>query len=94
MNNPKAYIVELARSFPCLRHLVSEDPEQWDVDSFMASRGVSSGEWIIMQFVAQVWNPSYAKRKGWAFDLVGGFGRIDTKSQSVIVAWASNPRWP
>ena len=93
--NSKQYIIELARTFPSLRHSVPRDPEKWDVDQFMNSLGrASSGERQAMLFVATVWNPIYAESQGWIFKIPEAFGSWDAAHRDAFVEWAKCPVWP
>ena len=91
MENPKVYIVELARSFPCLQSRVSEDERLWDVEKLWNATGLSSGEHYAAAFVAAVWSGNDRRMP---FNLIEAMGCWDSQCQRAFLAWASNPRWP
>jgi len=92
----REYILALARSFPCLRSKLSHvTPETWDVDKFVASSAPwSTGETLCALFVANVWNPGWAKEQGWTFDLMRFLGNADTGNRTAFVNWCAKPYWP
>lgn len=94
MNNPKAYIVELAQSFPSIQNLVGTDPESWDAERLAKLKGLSTGERHALLFVLNVWNPAWARASKLHFDVVQAFGSWDSRHQHAFLAWAMNPRWP
>jgi len=91
MKDPKAYIVELARSFPCLRGLVSEDPAKWDVEKLWKATGLSSGEHYAAAFVAAVWS---GNDKAMPFNLIKAMGCWDHECLAAFLVWAEDPKWP
>lgn len=97
-----AYIAHLIESFPCLRSKIEfgGDDRWWpggefDVVKFMRDAGPwSSGEKQAARFVASVWNPALAKRRGWLFDLVHACSVLDSDNRDAVIAWMRSPRWP
>jgi hypothetical protein len=67
----------------------------WDVDDFMAHLGTAStGERHAMLFIANVWNPGYAKKEGWIFDIIAASQEWDRQHHLAFLAWAMKPEWP
>lgn len=93
-----AYILALARSFPCLRHKIDRlfpEGRKFDVDVLMeAARPWSTGEKLCALFVANVWNPGYADSKEWRFDLFDFIGTADSGNRAAFQAWCVAPVWP
>lgn len=88
------YILGLISSFPCLAW-VNTEPEQWDIDAFMQSLGTaSSGERLCMLFIANVWNPGYARESSWTFDVMDFASSCDRRNRAAFIAWLQNPRFP
>lgn len=93
-SGPRAYIVALANSFPCLAGRLA-DPNQFDVDKWMDGAGPwSHGEKLAATFIANVWNPGYAASQDWRFDLFEACGTWDTGNRRVFLNWAADPIWP
>jgi hypothetical protein len=90
------YILQLCATLPTISHRVRNwDIDDWDVDKFMQSYGVaSSGERYAMLFVANVWNPGYAREQGWTFDMIEAAGTLDSTHRRAIMTWLANPRFP
>lgn len=75
--------------------LRSPIPERWDIDEFMQSLGTaSSGERAAMLFIANVWNPGYAKDNDWTFDALDAVSRWDSRGRTAFAEWVHNPRFP
>lgn len=86
------YICGLISSFVFLHTPI---PERWDIDEFMLSLGTaSSGERMAMLFVANVWNPGYARENEWLFDVFDALARWDSRGRAAFSAWVQNPRMP
>lgn len=67
----------------------------FDPDKFAAKLGVlSSGERHAALWLLNVWNPTYAKSKGWNFDLFAAFSSLDGENIVGIADWIINPVWP
>lgn len=63
-----------------------------DVDVLMgAARGMSTGERHAACFVACVWNPGYAREKGWKFDALEVLGSWDARNRQAFLNWAQTP---
>src|SRR4051812_18295052 len=59
-------------------HPVHKEELSFDPDIFAQMLGkCSSGERHCMLFILNVWNPGYAKDKGWQFDLFKAFDSLD-----------------
>lgn len=95
---PSTYIVELAKSFPCLEGkltLYGIAPNNWDVDRWVEMAGPwSHCERCAALFVANVWNWSYAKSKKWRFDSVDAVSVWDAENREAFLLWSANPVWP
>ena len=83
--NARDYIIALARSFPSLKPIVPHDPQAWDVDALMRKLGVlSTGERHAALFIANVWNPPYARENGWTFDAVEALADWDDRDTNAF----------
>lgn len=92
---PHAYILALAASFPCLADKVANWKGPFDADEWMAAAGPwSSGEKKAALFVVNVWNPGYAAKQGWTFDLFDACDSWDTGNRSAALNWIADPVWP
>ena len=90
-------IVELIKSFPCLRIKVGSDwrPYEFEPDLFYENADCwSGGERLCVLFVLNVWNPGYAKHKGWTFNLFDFIGTADPGNRAALLKWCENPIWP
>lgn len=45
-------------------------------------------------WIATIWNPSYAKSKGWHFDLFKALNGLDDNNRRAIAWFLQNPIWP
>jgi hypothetical protein len=93
---PSEYILALARSFPCLRSkLLGWKQSGFDADLFHdMMRGWSTSERHAGLFILTVWNPHYACRKRWTFDLVEAVSSLDAVNREPIIEWMLNPFYP
>jgi hypothetical protein len=93
---PTEFILGLARSFPCLEtKLRGWNPKIFDADAFhYRTRGWSSSERQSAHFVLTVWNPSYARQRGWTFDLVDAVSLLDSANRTPLLAWIARPYYP
>lgn len=67
----------------------------FDPDTFARPLDVkSSGERHAMLFLLNVWNPGYAKSKGWDFRLFDAVGTLDSDNLEGICEWMQRPIWP
>lgn len=67
----------------------------FDPDKFArVLRVCSDGERHCVLWLLNVWNPSYAKGKGWNFDLMAAMNSLDSDSRFGIANWIASPRWP
>ena len=93
---PTEYIVALIRSFPCLKLKL----QRWNTASFDADlfhemiRGWSSSERHAAYFVLTVWNPGYARDRGWTFDVVDAASSLDPVNRAPLIAWIAQPYYP
>lgn len=89
-------IFKLINHFPCLRSKVENwQVKKFDPDLFLEiMTGASHGEHLCALFIVNVWNPAYAKKKGWDFDLMEFVGTCDLVSRTCLVEWVLNPVWP
>jgi hypothetical protein len=89
---PENYIITLAQSFPTLD---TRTPKAWEVDRFMSSLGTAStGERHAMLFIANVWNPAYAREQGWVFDAIDALGSWDSRHRQAFLNWEQSPYFP
>ena len=97
MKDSTLYIVVLIHQFPCLHSKLGQKwcPEQFDPDAFMAMTGKwSTREILCALFVVNVWNPGYAKRQKWNFNIFDFFGTADADNAVVVSNWTLNPYFP
>ncbi|MGD0814301.1 MAG: hypothetical protein ABSA83_11910 [Verrucomicrobiota bacterium] len=94
--NSTKLILEVARSFPCLRiKLADWHPEKFDADHFCAMMGRwSTGETLCGLFVLNVWNPGYAESRGWTFNMLDFAGTADAGNRAALIHWLERPVWP
>jgi hypothetical protein len=100
--NAHIYIRHLIEQFPCLRSKLEFGGARWwdargefAVVKFMRDAGPwSSGEKQAARFIVTVWNPIYAKRRGWTFDLVHACSVLDEDNRHAVIVWMQHPRWP
>lgn len=93
-NGAEAYILALARSFPCLAHKL-ESWTVWNAVSFeRASRPWSHGERVCADFVLTVWNYADAKRARRLFDFCDAVGTLGYRELTPILIWMRDPVWP
>ena len=94
--SPTEYILALARSFPCLKPKLHRwNPANFDADVFHEIiRGWSSSERHAAYFILTVWNPGYARDRGWTFDVVEAVSSLDPVNRAPILAWISRPYYP
>ncbi len=93
---PTQYILALARSFPSLEpKLRFWNPAVFDADDFyVSSRPWSNGERSLAHFVLTVWNPGYARQKGWTFDLVDVADSLGAEDRAALFQWVMRPVYP
>lgn len=95
-DRPTRLILEILRSFPCLRAKFGEwNPSKFRPDTFAAMlAGGSHGEILCGLFVLNIWNRSEANEKGWMFDLIEFAGTADIANRRALAAWLTDPTWP
>lgn len=54
----------------------------------------SDGERHCVLWLLNVWNSTYAKGKGWNFDLFASLNCLDSENCIGIAEWMAYPRWP
>lgn len=95
---PDEYILALIRSFPCLAIKVRrwiDRTTEFDPDEFhQLFECASTGEVLCALFILNVWNPGYAARKGWKFDLIDFIGCADDGNRRALLNWIAHPYWP
>jgi hypothetical protein len=86
----------LARSFPCLeRKLRWWKTAHFDADDlYEMTGGWSTSEYHAAWFVLTVWNPGYAKNRGWIFDVVDAASSLDLVNRVPILKWIERPYYP
>jgi hypothetical protein len=95
-DRPTQKIMAIANSFPCLRIKIDDyRPVSFDPDTFWRlMRGASPGERLCALFVLNVWNPSYAARKGWRFEFFEFAVTADSTNRELVIKWLIYPVWP
>jgi hypothetical protein len=90
------YILTLARSFPCLGpKLRWWNPASFDAEVFHDMiGGWSTSERHAAYFILTVWNPGYAREKGWTFDAVEAVSSLDPVNRMPILQWMARPYYP
>ncbi len=90
------FIWELILSFPCLHIKFGGRPwKSFNPDLLHAvSAPWSHGERQAVLFVLNVWNPGYAKQKGWTFNLFEFLCTADQGNRAALLKWANKPVWP
>lgn len=94
--DPTQKIMGLIRTIPCLsKRYKGWNPEEFDPEAFYSlTIGMSHGEKLCALFILNVWNPSYARQRGWEFDVVEFAGTADAESRSAFLLWMADPVWP
>ncbi len=94
--SPTEYILALARSFPCLKpKLRWWNPANFDAEDFHGMiGGWSSSERQAAHFILTVWNPGYARDRGWTFDVVDAVSSLDPVNRAPIIDWMVQPYYP
>lgn len=90
-------ICNLIHTIPVLSRKLGPNwfTKDFDSDNFYAMIGVwSSGEKLAAMFILNVWNPGYAKGKGWHFNLFDAVGTLDHSNIKPMIDWMLNPIWP
>ena len=54
----------------------------------------SDGERHCVLWLLNVWNPSFAKLKGWNYDMFAALPSLDSENRLGIAEWLVNPRFP
>ncbi|HEY4415937.1 MAG TPA: hypothetical protein VGO57_09615 [Verrucomicrobiae bacterium] len=74
---------------------VHRDHCGFDPDLFHEQIGVwSSGERLGALFLLNVWNPGYARDKGWFFNIMDAAGTFDPDNMGGIIEWLQHPIFP
>ena len=90
-------IVELIKSFPCLRKKLGSNWAPYEFEPHLFRNMMdcwSHGEWMCGMFVLNVWNPGYAKAQNWSFDIFEFLGTADPGNRKALLDWCGNPIWP
>lgn len=67
----------------------------FDPDKFAARLDhYSAGERHMMLWILNVWNPHYARSKGWTFDLFKALDSLDQANRQAIATWMERPIFP
>jgi len=61
---------------------------------FKLNRNCSDGEFYMVLFLLNVWNPSYAATKKHKFDLFAALNSLDEGNRQAICDWLQHPIWP
>lgn len=91
----KVGLVAVKRSWLVPHPIRGAAETTFNPDNFAARLGVfSAGERHAALWLLNVWNPTYAKSKGWHFDLFAALSSLDSENSFGIAEWVANPRWP
>lgn len=77
-------------------HPVRRTEYTFDADLFAQklNTGCSDGQRFMILFILNVWNPAYARRQGWQFDLFTALNTLDEQNRVAIAQWMEHPVWP
>jgi len=76
-------------------HPVRKNEYTFSADTFARRLDAcSTGEQHMMLFILNVWNPAYAKSKGWQFDLFRALDSLDPGNRDAIAWFLHHPIWP
>jgi hypothetical protein len=90
------YIRSLALSFPCLQNIEPlRHDGRFDPTAFMKHHAkASAGEQLAATFVVSMWDPAFAQRNGWKFDVMKFVAVVDAENRAAFSAWLEYPEWP
>ncbi len=93
--SPTAYILTLARSFPCLAVKL----QGWNPSQLMQTG--SRYDWSMVERRAalravhtQRLESGYADMQGWRFDLFEFISCADSDNRQALIDWIEHPQWP
>jgi hypothetical protein len=92
-HRPTQVILHIARSFPTLAcvlrnyHPVRFHPQ----DLYDMSKGWSTSEIHLRNFVITVWSPVWAEKEGCSFNLFRALGCFDHTNREVLMKWLNDP---
>ena len=67
----------------------------FDPDKFAARLDhCSTGQRHMILWILNVWNPNYARSKGWTFDLFSALDSLDQSNREAIAKWMERPIFP
>ena len=91
-------IMHIACSFPLLKgkfYSYGYDPDRFHPQDLLAmSKGWSTSEIHLRNFVLTTWNPSWAKQKRCTFDLFEALSIFDETNRQVLLHWLNQPSFP
>lgn len=81
------------------KHPRNHEPETilytFDPDKFAARLDqCSTGQRHMILWILNVWNPGYARSKGWTFDLFSALDSLDQSNREAISKWMERPIFP
>ena len=95
---PDQQILALIRTFPCLSnrsHAWLTRTTEFDPEHFHSLFAhACTVEALCARFVLNVWNPHYARAKGWNFDFLTFMIVADPLSLAALLNWMRNPSYP
>lgn len=78
-----------------VNHALNGTKLTFDPDKFAKTFNTcSTHERHMRIWLVNVWNPSYAQRKGWVFDYFEAMGGLDGENKDCIIKWMQHPVWP
>jgi hypothetical protein len=76
-------------------HPIRQDEYTFDPDRFATLlQACSDGQRHMFLWILNVWNESYAKSKGWQFDMFKAINSLDKGNRDAIARWLQHPVWP
>lgn len=93
---PTEKILNLLRTFRCLeKSFNSWRPKVFDPEEFYTlADGLPRGEKLCALFLLTVWNPSYARERGWEFNVMEFANAADDDAKAAFTVWLIQPVWP
>jgi len=98
VDRPTQIIMHVARSFPLLRgklHSSEYNPKEFRPEDLVKiSRGWSTAEIHLRNFVLTMWNHGWAKDNGCVFDVFRALSCFDETNRNMLMKWLADPRFP
>jgi hypothetical protein len=94
-DNHKLSLTNIPRPWLVVEHPSRPYVYCCDSDKFSVYlRNCSPGQRHMFLWILNVWNPGYAKSKGWDFDLFDALCSLDSQNREAIASWSCDPIWP